>query len=132
MRDYPTSQKFRDHIIEYIENNCGNDALSVWYKLNITGIDNEDYIVTFLENNLKDEFIVNVEDFIDYINKKNEKILLFLKLRRYKYFYLKDGKLTETSLALSSLLTLPFQLLPSFKFKITEEILSATTSPTNS
>ena len=63
----------------------------------ITGIDNEDYIVTFLENNLKDEFIVKVEDFIDYINKKNEKILLFLKLRRYKYFYLKDGKLTETS-----------------------------------
>ena len=97
MRDYPTSQKFRDHIIEYIENNCGNDALSVWYKLNITGIDNEDYIVTFLENNLKDEFIVKVEDFIDYINKKNEKILLFLKLRRYKYFYLKDGKVTETS-----------------------------------
>ena len=96
IKQYDISDVFRQHIIEYIENNCGNDALSVWYLLNI--LDNDEYIrVEFLKKNLKDEFSVKVEDFIVQSKQNKAKIDLFKKLRITKYFNLLDGELMETS-----------------------------------
>ena len=47
-------------------------------------------------NNLKKEYAVKAEDFIDCLTKKNEKILLFQYLRTAECFYLNCGELTET------------------------------------
>ena len=76
--------------------NCGNNALSVWYLLNTIDIDDEYERVEFLKKNLKDEFIVKVEDFIGFLNKKNENIFLFQNLRIRKCFNLLEGALIET------------------------------------
>ena len=96
IKQYDISDLFRQHIIDYIQNNCGKDALSVWYLLNI--LDNDEYIrVDYLKNNLKDELSVKVEDFIGQSKQNKEKIDLFKKLRTSKYFNLLDGELTETS-----------------------------------
>ena len=96
IKQYDISEEYRGHIIYYIKMNCGNNALSAWYLLNTIDIDDEYERVEFLKKNLKDEFIVKVEDFIGFLNKKNENILLFQNLRIRKCFNLLEGALIET------------------------------------
>ena len=103
IKQYDLSEEYRAHIVYYIKMNCGDNALSVWYLLNTIDINDEYERVEFLRKNLKDEFIVKVEDFIGFLNKKNEKIILFQNLKMRKCFNLLDGALTETSYYKNSL-----------------------------
>ena len=103
IKQYSLKVEFREHIIDFIKNNCGNNALSIWYLLSTIDPDNEEKRVEFLKNNLKEEYTVKVEDFIDYLNTKNEKILLFQYLRIAKCFHLLDGELISTSYYINSI-----------------------------
>ena len=76
---YPISDIFKEHLKEYIKNNSGKGALSVFYKLVLI---NKSGILLFLDENLKNkDYIVKSENFVGYPLKKNENILLF----RYLY-----------------------------------------------
>ena len=76
-RALPISESFKEHLRDYIENNAGKDALSVWYKLIL--VDKSEK-VNFLDENLKDEYIVKSEHFVGYPLTKNEKVSLFTYL----------------------------------------------------
>ena len=80
---YPISNIFNKHLIKYIENNAGNGPLSVWYRL-VAEESNER--VAYLYKNLKTEYAVKKEDFIDYPNKIEETISLYTYLYFGKYF----------------------------------------------
>ena len=82
---YDTSEEFREYIINYIKNNCGKNALSVWYLFSILSDENENVKIEFLKNNLKDEFIVKAEDFVGQSIESKEKLRLFQYLRASKY-----------------------------------------------
>ena len=88
-RDCPVSDEFKGHVINYIHNNCKKDAaVSLWYYVNT--IDDEDDRNEYLENNLKKEYAVIPEDFINYPNITNDRIILFTSLYNGKYFFQND------------------------------------------
>ena len=97
-KQYDISKEYKNHVIDYIKNNSGKNPLSIWYLLNTIDIEDKSKRFEFLMNNLKDEYAVKAEDFIESLTKKNEKILLFQYLRITKCFYLNYGELelTET------------------------------------
>jgi hypothetical protein len=97
-KQYDISKEYKNHVIDYIKNNSGKNPLSIWYLLNTIDIEDKSKRFEFLMNNLKDEYGVKAEDFIECLTKKNEKILLFQYLRITKCFYLNCGEfdLTET------------------------------------
>jgi len=80
---YPISNNFNKHLIKYIENNSGNGPLSVWYRL---VVEESNERVAFLYKNLKPEFAVKKEHFIDYPNNIKETISLYTYLYFGKYF----------------------------------------------
>ena len=80
---YPISNSFNKHIITYIENNSGDGPLSVWYRL---VVEESNERLSFLYKNLKPEYAVKKEDFIDYPSKIQETISLFTYLYFGKYF----------------------------------------------
>jgi len=80
---YPISSSFNKHLFEYIENNSGNGPLSVWYRL---AIEESSKRLEFLYNNLKPEYAVKKEDFIDYPENIQETISLYTYLYNGKYF----------------------------------------------
>ena len=103
-RAFPIPETFKDHLKEYIENNAGKDALSVWYKLIL--VDKSDKLI-FLDENLKDEYIVKSEHFVGYPSTKNEKVSLFTYLYkdREKYFqnkYIISSKYYKESIKAST------------------------------
>ena len=93
LKEYYIQPNFREHIVHYINKNCGNTALSVWYLLNTFEGNHEK--IKFLKNKLNDELTVKVEDFVDVFNETNERIDLFINLYISKYFYLNDGSLLD-------------------------------------
>ena len=94
---YDTSDEFKTHLIGYIENNCGENALSVWYLLSIRSSEDDNIIIEFLKNNLIDKFPVKVEDFFGQTNESKERIKLFQYLRASKKLTLLLLNSIETS-----------------------------------
>ena len=94
---YDTSDEFKTHLIEYIENNCGENALSVWYLFTIRSSEDENIKIEFLKNNLIDKFTVKVEDFFGQTNESKERIKLFQYLRASKNLTLLLLNSIETS-----------------------------------
>ena len=91
------SKEFRNHIIDYINNNSGNNALSVWYRLSTINPEDDNARYIFLKKNLKDELAVNAKDFVGCFNNKNEKIILFKNLHDNKCFLrINNGELITT------------------------------------
>ena len=80
---FPISDIFNEHLKEYIQNNSGDGALSIWYKLVI--IENSERVV-YLYKNLKPEFAVQKEDFVEFPGIMEERIALFTYLYFAKYF----------------------------------------------
>ena len=80
---YPISELFNKYIEGYIKNNSGDGPLSVWYKL-VTKESNER--LAYLYKNLKPEYAVKKEDFLDYPHIIQEQISLFTYLYFGKYF----------------------------------------------
>ena len=91
-KGYDLSDTFKEHIIKYIRDNYGKSPISVWYFLNT--IDDEIERNKYLEKNLKPEYAIKAEDFIDYPDNTDEKFILFTNLSNGKYF-IKNKKLTE-------------------------------------
>ena len=91
-KNYDLSDTFKDHVIKYIINNCGNSPISIWYFLNT--IEDGSERNKYLEQNLKPEYAVKVENFIDYPIFTDEKITLFTNLYNAKYF-IKNENLTN-------------------------------------
>ena len=82
--NYKVSSNFKDHIINYINENKGNGPLSLWYTLNT--IDDKNNKYNFLYLNLRDNYAIKKEDFVQYMNGTNERILLFANLFNDEYF----------------------------------------------
>ena len=100
---YDTSEEFREYIINYIKNNCGKNALSVWYLFSILSGEDENVKIDFLKKNLKDEFIVKAEDFVGQSIESKEKLRLFQYLRASKYLKILLLNSIETSYYQNSL-----------------------------
>ena len=79
---YPISNIFNKHIIKYIENNSGNGPLSVYYRL-ILEENNER--LAFLYKNLKPEYAVKKEHFLDYPDNIEQTISLYTFLYNGNY-----------------------------------------------
>jgi len=80
---YPISNIFNRHLINYIKNNSGNGPLSIWYRL---VIEESNERLEFLYKNLKPEFAVKKEHFLDYPENIQETISLYTYLYNEKYF----------------------------------------------
>ena len=94
------SDNFKQHISKYIENNSGNDALSIWYKLVLVDKNEK---VKFLFQNLKPEFAVINEDFVGYPYEMKERILLFTFLYKDRQNYFTNGEIIKLEYYLKSL-----------------------------
>ena len=92
-RAYEIKDDFNTHIISFIRSNSGKSPISVWYILN-TYEDNEEQKNKYLENNLKEDYAVKAENFIDYPFNTDERISLFAYLYNAKYF-IKNENLTN-------------------------------------
>ena len=84
-RAYQTKDDFNDHIISFFRSNSGKSPISVWYILN-TYEDNEEQKNKYLENNLKEDYAVKAENFIDYPFIIDERIILHNLSIYYKFF----------------------------------------------
>ena len=73
------SSNFQEQIIDYINKNIKNNVISIWYKVS-TLLDNEKLKNKYLEENLKEKYAVNINDFISYPTTITERINLFTKL----------------------------------------------------
>ena len=93
-RAFPISESFKEHLRDYIENNAGKDALSVWYKLILVDKSGK---VDFLDENLKNEYIVKSEHFVGYPLIKNEKVSLFTYLYKDREKYFQKKYIIETN-----------------------------------
>ena len=80
---YPISKSFNNHITNYIKANAGDGPLSVWYKL---VVEESNERLAFLYKNLKPEYAVKKEDFVDYPNNIQQTISLYTYLYFGKYF----------------------------------------------
>ena len=91
---FPITEIFRDHLKEYIKNNSGKGALSVWYRMVLI---NQSQKIVFLDENLnKKDYFVKSEDFVGYPLKRNENILLF------KYLYKDRERFFENQFIIES------------------------------
>ena len=90
---YPITDIFKEHLKEYINNNAGKGALSVWYKLVL--INKSDKIV-FLDENLKSDYIVKSADFVGYPLIRNENILLFTYLYKDREGFFENKFIIES------------------------------------
>ena len=79
------SVEFKEYIVNYITNNCGKNALSVWYLLSLKSNEGDEVKINFLKENLKEEFAVKAEDFVGQSIESKEKLKLFQYLRVSKY-----------------------------------------------
>ena len=91
---YPTSNSFKEHISQYIMNNAGNGALSLWFKLVL--VEKNDKLM-FLYENLKDEYTVKSEDFVGYPLRRDDKITLFTYLYRDREKYFTNNYILGTN-----------------------------------
>ena len=78
-----------DSFLEYIYNFINlnikqGEPLSVYYKLHTI---HQNYRTDFLIQNLKTDYAVKVEDFINFPNQIEERITLFTNLYQERYFY---------------------------------------------
>jgi len=80
---YPISDIFKLHLTKYVEENCGDGPLSVWYRL---VIEESNERLAYLYKNLKPEYSVKKEHFLDYPENIQETISLFTYLYFGKYF----------------------------------------------
>ena len=80
---FPISTLFNKHLIKYIEKNSGKGPLSLWYRL---VIEESNERLAYLYKNLKPEYAVKKEHFLDYPEKIQETISLFTYLYFGKYF----------------------------------------------
>ncbi len=83
-KEYELSEEFREHIVKYIHSNTGKSAIDIWYILNT--IDDDCRKNEYLEENLKEEYAVKPEDFIDYPAIVEGRIILFTNLYNARYF----------------------------------------------
>ena len=91
---FPITEIFRDHLKEYIKNNSGKGALSVWYRMVLI---NQSQKIVFLDENLNNkDYFVKSEDFVGYPLKRNENILLF------KYLYKDRERFFENQFIIES------------------------------
>ena len=88
---YNLDYEFKHHIINYIYNHNREGPLAIWYTLN-TFEDKYDKF-NYLEEHLKEEYSVKVEDFINYPSKIEERITLFTNLFNGDFF---DTNLNES------------------------------------
>ena len=90
---YPITDIFKEHLKEYINNNAGKGALSIWYKLVL--INKSDKII-FLDENLKSDYIVKSADFVGYPLIRNENILLFTYLYKDREGFFENKFIIES------------------------------------
>ena len=84
----------KNHIIDYIDANIKeNEPLSIYYKLITLNYSER---IPFLLNNLTIDYAIKVEDFINYPNTINERIVLFSNLYDHKYFHLDNMAVQKT------------------------------------
>jgi hypothetical protein len=83
-RNFHLKEDFKEHIIFYINCNCGKNAIDIWYFVNT--LEDQDKKNEYLMKNLKDEFAVKAEDFINYPAITDGKITLFAHLYNGRYF----------------------------------------------
>ena len=83
-RNYQLLPEFKEHIIEYINNNNIRGPISIWYLL--TTIDDKIIKFNFLERNLIEDYAVKPEDFIHYKAVIEDRIMLFCNLYNGNYF----------------------------------------------
>ena len=78
-RRYCVGYEFKQYIIQFIYANAKKEnPLTLWYNLNT--FDDEDDKLNYLEEHLKDEYAVRVEDFIHYPSKIEDRLILFTNL----------------------------------------------------
>ena len=72
-----------EYIYNYIQLNCKKeDPMSIYYKL--LTIENK---VSYLVQNLEAQYAIKVQDFYNYPNEIEDRILLFINLYTERYFY---------------------------------------------
>ena len=87
------SEALIEHIYNYINSNIKEgEPLSIYYKLLTISPDNRK---NFLIQNLTISYAIKPEDFINYPDVMEERILLFTKLFNEKYFSLDDFELED-------------------------------------
>jgi len=84
IRNYNILPEFKEHIIEYINNNNIIGPLAIWYLL--TTIEDSTIKYNFLERSLIEEYAVKPEDFIHYKAVIEDRIMLFCNLYNGNYF----------------------------------------------
>ena len=90
-REYEIASNFKEHVIDYINKNIKNNAISIWYKVT-TLLDDEGLKFEFLEEHLEEKYAVEVNDLVTYPTPISEKISLFTKLDKAKIFRNKSLK----------------------------------------
>ena len=83
IKNCEVNYQFKEHMINFILKNENETALYLWFLLS-TYIDRNRRI-ELLKNNLKINFAVKYDDFIDYPKKLNDRINLFTKLKKNKF-----------------------------------------------
>ena len=81
---FDLSPNLKSRIITYIHYNSDKTAISVWYLLNT--YEDDEQKNEYLENNLKAEYAVRAECFINYPSIIDDKITLFTNLYNSLYF----------------------------------------------
>ena len=85
---FQISKNFNEHIRQYIGENAGKGALSLWYRLVLQN--DEDKALFLIKELKKNEKLYTIQnkDYIGYPLKKNEKIVLFyyLLIDRLNFF----------------------------------------------
>ena len=83
IKNCEVNYQFKEHMRNFISSNKNETALYLWFLLS-TYIDRNRRI-ELLKNNLKINFAVKYDDFIDYPKKLNDRINLFTKLKKNEF-----------------------------------------------
>ena len=83
LREEEKPNSLLEYIYNYIQLNCKKeDPMSIYYKL--LTIENK---VSYLIQNLEAQYAIKVQDFYNYPNEIEERIILFINLYNDRYFY---------------------------------------------
>ena len=92
---FQISKSFNEHIRQYIEENAGKGAISLWYRL---ALQSDEERTPFLINELKKNeklYTIQNKDYIEYPLKVNEKILLYVYLLNDSFKFFENGYITS-------------------------------------
>ena len=114
---FPITNSFKEHIEQYIKDNAGNTALSLYYKLIL--VEKNDRIIFLFENlKLKPEYTVKSADFVGYPLRKDDRVMLFNYLYKDREKYFTNSYITGTDYYKNSIKAITKQEL--FKLTFTE------------